>query len=296
MGTLLRYVAVVVLVMSTSCGGNDNTSTGDPLVDAFADQLTREAGAGWFTALESADTVCFATNLLDTIGQQRQTELGITADNIPWLFEADWTDAELDLATDIFDPCVDDVTGTGAFVSSVFGGSDRYQDCMVPEITTRLGDRYWFEQFRATFTPPRIEQVADQAARAAQQAGVEPAPAAVAADIEPVMEACVPGYPPEYAQDACGGEPCEDPPDSADLRRIVLECSRDPYVDVSFYGGSEGLDEWSLGPDACQQFGRGALVGVALSGYPCPDGPRDIELTATGETITEQTIADACAR
>ena len=296
MEKLLTCVAMALLLPLTACGTDDDATTGDPLADAFADQLTIDAGYGWFQALDRATTSCFATTVLDTIGEQRQAELRFAPDNIPLVFEADWTETELDALTEIFASCVPDTTtGTEAYVSSIFGGQDRYNDCMVPEITTTLGEQYWLGQFREGFSPPRIEMEENDASRRAQEAGEAQAPPGFAADIEPIFETCIPDYPPGYAEDACGGEPCEDPPDPGDLRSIVLECSRDPYVDASFYGGPEGFDEWLPGPDACEGQGRGTLIAIHLPAYPCPEGPRDIDMTATGEPITGQAVTDACA-
>jgi hypothetical protein len=283
--------------ISSDGGGSATTeSSGGPLADAFADQLGRDAGFPWFQALDRADTECFAATALDTIGEQRQAEVRFAPDNIPLLFEADWTDTEIGALTGIFESCLDDDTkGTEAFLWTIFGPqASRYSDCAVSEITATSGERYWVQQFSASFSPPRVEEAreADPEAQSARTiSDVYP-------ELEPVLEECVPGYgdPVDYAEDACGGEPCEDepdPPDPSGLRRVVLECSRDPYVNASFYAG---VDEF-LGFDdtSCEEQGRGTLIRVRMLAYPCPEGPRDIEITATGEPITEQAVTDACA-
>lgn len=310
---LLTLLTTALVLAVAACGGGDETddssSTGSAslssLAEVFADQLdldSQEPGA--FMALDRADTECFAAAALDTIGDQRQTELGFTLDNIPLLFETDWTDAEIDALTQILGTCVDDAaTGTEAYMLSLIPQSSRYNDCIVPEIITTLGERYWLEAFRARFSPPRIEMIAYETERQAHLAGEEPPPPpAWFTDLEPVFETCdVPGYgdnaEAEDGEDACGGEPCEDPPHPDDFRGVALQCSRDPYVNRSYYAQEpERFGEWP--PDlesACEELGSGTLVAIQLLAYPCPEGPRDVELMFTGERITEATVADACA-
>ncbi len=298
---VLALMTAAVVVTLSACGGNDDSNTSSramsPLADAFADQLDIDAGYGWFTTLDRAEVECFAATVTETIAEQRLTELRFAADNIPLLFEADWTDTEIDTLTDIYDTCVDDTTGTEALVASLFGGVGRNSDCMVAEINDTLGERYWVDPFQARFTPPRIEIANDEARQQADLAGEEPPPPSSFTDLEPILAACIPGYgdPVEYEDDACGGEPCEDPPDPLDDVRVVLECSRDPYVDASF--NAPGREREELLPFAinCEDQGRGTLISVLLPAYPCPDGPRDVEITTTGEPITETTITDACA-
>jgi hypothetical protein len=301
MPKFLMGIAVGLLLVLVSCGSDDEVGSGDPVADAFADQLANEASFPWFQSLDRTDTECFAVTALDTIGEQRQAELRFSPDNIPLLFEANWTDIELDALTRVLDACVDDnAAGTEAYVLSLFGGVDRYSDCLAPEIITALGDQYWLQQFRSGFTPPRVEMNNNEAARLAQEAGDESTPPGFVSDIEPIFEKCdVPGYgdnaDDNYAEDACGGEPCEDPPNRGDFRGVVLECSRDPYVDTSFYGGPGEFDDWFPSPDACQAQGRGTLIAVHLQAYPCPQGPRDIKVPATSERITQQAVTDVCA-
>ena len=128
----------LLLVVLASCAGNDQATSGDPLADAFVDELARDAGFPWFQALDRDETQCFATTVLDTVGEQRRTELRIAPDNIPLLFHADWSDAELDALTEIFATCVDDTTtGNEAYVLSLFGGQDRYSDCLTSEPAPR---------------------------------------------------------------------------------------------------------------------------------------------------------------
>lgn len=294
MQKLMTCIAVAVVFVLVSCGGDDEATSGDPLADAFADQLVLDAGYSWFQGLDRAETECFVTTVLDTIGPQRLAELRFAPDNIPDLFEADWTDSEIDALAEIFASCVDNATGTEVYVLSLFGGQDRYSDCMVPEITSKLGDQFWLEQFRFGFNPPRTEMTRNEAARRAQEAGEEPAQPDFVSDIEALFETCIPDYPGEYAEDACGGEPCEDPPDPRNFRSVVLECSRDPFVDASFYASIDELDETLRFRINCEEQGRGTLITVRLAAYPCPQGPRDIELIAAGEPITEQAVTDAC--
>ena len=45
----------------------------------------------------------------------------------------------------------------------------------------------------------------------------------------------------------------------------------------------------------CEELGRGTLVSVQLLAYPCSEGPRNVEIMATGEPITESMVTDACA-
>ena len=275
---------------------------GDPFAEAFADQLALDSRNAAFLALDRADTECFAATALGAISDQRLLELGFTLDNIPLLFEADWTDAEIDALTQILDTCVDDTaTGTEAYLLSVIPQSGRYVDCVVPEITTTLGERYWLEAFRSRFTPPRIEMILVEAQRQAELAGEEsPRLPIWYTDLEPIFETCeVPGLSgsgdDSYAEDACGGDPCEDAPSPGDLRRVVAQCSRDPYVSQDFYAGVDGLGDFlpHLGT-TCQSQGRGTLIALQLLAYPCPQGPRDIEIGATGAPITEGTVTDAC--
>jgi hypothetical protein len=280
-------VTVTLLAFSASCGGDDEFSSGDPLVDAFAAQLALDSQSGAFLALDRADTACFAASAFDAIGDQRQTELGFTLDNIPLLYQADWTDTEIDALTEALDTCVDDpATGTEAFIAPALPRSGDYNDCVVAGITTAFGDRYWLEQFPSFFTPPRIEMIAED---------VSGPPPWVTA-LEPIFETCVPGYgEPPNTEDACGGQPCEDEPDPGDLRTVVLECSRDPYFDTSFYAGVDDLYETLRFTLNCEGHGLGTLISARLLAFPCLQGLRDIEMSVTGETITEQALTDACA-
>jgi len=76
----------------------------------------------------------------------------------------------------------------------------------------------------------------------------------------------------------------------------VLECFRDPYFDASFYASIDELDETLNFRINCEEHGRGTLISARLLDYPCPQGPRDIELTATDERITGQAVTDACTK
>jgi hypothetical protein len=299
--SLVVVVTVVAVALTlAACGddadeGSSPTSTSlSPLADAFADQLALDAGDYWFRALDRADTECFASAALDSISAQRQSELRMATDHIPLLFQSDWTDGEIDALTDIFDACVsDDTTGTEAFVFSLLGPqASRYSDCLVTEVTETLGDRYWVDQFRGRFTPPRVETAISDERWQAELAGEAPPPPASFAEVEPALEECIPGYgdPVDYPDDACGDGPCEDPPDPEDFRRVVLECSRDPFVDASFY---EGPEQIRIDDGSCQEQG-GTLLAVRLIAYPCPEGPTDFELAAAGGPITGATITDAC--
>lgn len=303
---ILTLVAIALVMALASCGGGeDKVTSGDPLVDAFASQLALDAGYPWFQAFDQAETECFAATALHTISQQRQTELRFAADNIPLLTEADWTDTEIDALTDILDGCVDDnTTGTEAFVLSAYGGLDRYGNCMVPEITTTLGERYWLEAFRAGFTPPRIDMINAEADLQAQIAGEElgwlPSSAETYQDLQPIFETCaVPGRsesggPVIYAEDACGGEPCEDEPEPTGFGALALECSRDPYVYAGGYFGTTRFRDWIPSPSACEEQRLGTLISVMLLAYPCPQGPREMQIRTTGEPITEAMVTDAC--
>jgi hypothetical protein len=136
--------------------------------------------------------------------------------------------------------------------------------------------------------------IRNAAGRQAQETGEEPALEGSAADIDALFVTCIPAYPGEFATDACGGEPCEDAPDPGEFHSIVLECSRDPYFDASFYASIDELDMTLDFIFNCEEQGRGQLISARLEGYPCAQGPRDLEVPATTGSITRQDIVDAC--
>lgn len=287
----------------------DAAASNDPLAQAFAEQLIvddRGYGGG-FSALDRSDVDCFAGGMLDSIDQPRRAELTLTLDNIPLLFQADWSDQEIETLTEVLDRCVGDDTATGTEAFATFGFPSRTSDCLVPEIIERLGERYYLERFSAMFTPPRIEARDTDALLQAERAG-QPGPSpqgfeTFLTDMEPIFEACgVPIGPSEYDADeadavpACDG-PCAEEENAAamnDLQIVVLVCSRDPYVPQFVMKQLAGNVNAGVDDASCSDRGRGTLVAVQRE-FACPQGPRQIRVPVTDELVTEQAVTAACA-
>ncbi len=290
------------MVSQASVGATQpaESSTSEPavseLTNDFADQLIIDH-TGWFQTLGRSATDCFALGALSQLEDTRLEQLGFTSGDLPLLFEADWTNAEIGYFVDVLDRCVGANTSLAAeaFLASLNPQFGHEATCLVPKVVSTFGADHHLEWFRSSFNPPRVE------ARNGDETGRKMM--ALFTELEPLLEEC--GFatgPPgdaDSAESACGDDACEDSPEDLALESasLVLACSRDPYHPADIYieshegtGGEPVTSILGELDDRCE--GRGHLVSVVFLDYPCPTVPVDVTLTAAELSLTA--LDEAC--
>ena len=146
MRTLTRLIAVTTAtaIFATGCGGGDDDGTEhnpSELQIALADYMAADENDTPASTREEAD--CAAAEIVRVIGEDRLTELGVTAADIPELEDVGFEDSEVGIVLGAFDQCMDlDGAFRDALAEDV---GDEAADCMVES----LGDAVIRETLRA---------------------------------------------------------------------------------------------------------------------------------------------------
>ena len=159
-------IAVLAALVAAACGGSDDGGSAErsdlavALGAAFVDGDTPSAN--------QAEADCAADYIVDIVGEDRLTELGVTPDRIPPIQEVDFTDAEIGMVVGGFNTCSDLVANFEADLAEEVG--EEAAACMAET----LGFSVLNEVLRATFADDvaALERTSDSFSIAADFCGL----------------------------------------------------------------------------------------------------------------------------
>lgn len=135
MRKLLMIVAAIAIVAS-ACGGDDDDGgavapADSPLVAALANQIVEGSDADSPIATQ-ADAECWAGRIVGGIGEDRLTELGVSADSVGEIEDYDFTDSEIETIVGSLSDCVDLQTLMAEQLTEGLG--EEAADCVAGEL------------------------------------------------------------------------------------------------------------------------------------------------------------------
>jgi len=153
-----------VLLACGDNGGSGSIDTGDPVADAFAEQLVVHGEFGYM----SGDRIgCFAAHVITGMSQGRLDALGFTAADMadlwsetkPLWTQVEWNDAEVDLLVDSIEVCVgDDPSSINAvLLGEVAHHQPDFAACFTEEATSIAGEGFYLDAFRSRIVTPWAE-------------------------------------------------------------------------------------------------------------------------------------------
>lgn len=107
----LLMIVGAIAILASACGGDDDdggavAAADSPLVGAIAQQIV-EGSDSDAPVSSQEEAECWAGRIVGGIGEDRLTELGVSADNVGEITDYDFSDGEIDTIVDSLGDCVD---------------------------------------------------------------------------------------------------------------------------------------------------------------------------------------------